>query len=148
MPALPTLFLDFDGVLHPNHAEPGQLFGRAPLLADALQGCDVAIVISSSWRFQWDLQDLRARLPIGLQAKVIEATGPAHIGRHARWHEISAYCTAHGISNWRALDDAFFEFPKDCQTLIVCEGGRGLQAAQCESLKRWLMKTPAARLNP
>lgn len=64
---------------------------------------------------------------------------PAHIGRHARWHEISAYCTANSITNWRALDDASFEFPKDCEQLIRCDGGRGLQDAQCESLRRWLL---------
>jgi hypothetical protein len=46
---------------------------------------------------------------------VTGVTGPAHIGRHARWHEISAYRTANSIANWRALDDAFFEFPKDCE---------------------------------
>lgn len=72
---------------------------------------------------------------------------PAHIGRHARWHEISAYCTANSITNWRALDDAFFEFPKDCEQLIRCDGGRGLQDAQYESLRHWLIKTPAPRLS-
>jgi hypothetical protein len=63
MPSPPTLFLDFDGVLHPNHAQDHQLFVWAPLLADALEGCQVDIVISSSWRFQWDLPHIRTRLP-------------------------------------------------------------------------------------
>ncbi len=139
MPSPPTLFLDFDGVLHPNHAQDHQFFGRAPLLADALEGCQVDIVISSSWRFQWDLPHIRTRLPASLQPMVTGVTGPAHIGRHARWHEISAYCTANGIKNWRALDDAVFEFPKDCEQLIRCDGGRGLQDAQCDSLRCWLL---------
>jgi len=46
MPAPPTLFLDFDGVLHPNLADPGQLFKQAPLLADALDGHALQIVVS------------------------------------------------------------------------------------------------------
>ena len=143
MPAPPTLFLDFDGVLHPNLADPGQLFKQAPLLADALDGHALQIVVSSSWRFQVDLAGLRSVLPQRLRGKVCDVTGPAHIGRHARWHEIRAYCAAGGITNWRALDDAFFKFPKDCEQWIVCEGSRGLQAAQCESLRRWLLARPA-----
>ena len=37
-----------------------------------------------------------------------------------------------------ALDDAFFEFPKSREELIICDGGWGLQVAQCERLRRWL----------
>ncbi len=110
------------------------MFSRALLLAQALEGLHVDIVVSSSWRFQWELPHLRSLLPAALQVKVRGVTGPAYVGRHARWHEINAYCAAKGVTNWRALDDAFFEFPKDCEQLILCEGGRGLQAPQCESL--------------
>jgi len=35
-----TLFLDFDGVLHPNLALPDQYFGRLPLLEQALGNAD------------------------------------------------------------------------------------------------------------
>ena len=115
------------------------MFSRALLLAQALEGLHVDIVVSSSWRFQWELPHLRSLLPAALQVKVRGVTGPAYVGRHARWHEINAYCAAKGVTNWRALDDAFFEFPKDCEQLILCEGGRGLQAPQCESLRRWLL---------
>lgn len=115
------------------------MFSRAPLLAQALEGLHVDIVVSSSWRFQWELPRLRELLPADLQAKVRGITGPAHVGRHARWHEINTYCAAQGVANWRALDDAFFEFPKDCEQLILCEGGRGLEGLQCERLRRWLL---------
>jgi hypothetical protein len=135
----PVLFLDFDGVLHPNLAAEGQMFSRAPLLEQALEGLHVDIVVSSSWRFQWELPHLRALLPAALQAKVRGVTGPAYVGRHARWHEINAYCAAKGVAHWRALDDAFFEFPKDCEQLILCEGGRGLEGLQCDRIRRWLL---------
>lgn len=135
----PIVFLDFDGVLHPNFAAEGQLFCKMPLLADALNGLPADIVISSSWRFQWELPRLQSVFPAALQPKVRGVTGAAHVGRHARWNEINAYCAAQGIANWRALDDAFFEFPKDCEHLILCEGGRGLEASQCEQLRHWLL---------
>jgi hypothetical protein len=46
------LFLDFHGVLHPSPCPDGALFGRAPLLADALRDApqDVRVVIASTWR--------------------------------------------------------------------------------------------------
>jgi len=59
MPAPPTLFLDFDGILHPNLADPGQLFKQAPLLADALDGHALQIVVSSSLWFQFEPPSLR-----------------------------------------------------------------------------------------
>jgi hypothetical protein len=99
MSIAPVLFLDFDGVLHPNLAAEGQMFSRAPLLAQALEGLHVDIVVSSSWRFQWELAHLRALLPAALQAKVRGVTGPAYVGRHARWHEINAYCLPKGVAN-------------------------------------------------
>lgn len=69
MSIAPVLFLDFDGVLHPNLAAEGQMFSRAPLLAQALEGLHVDIVVSSSWRFQWELAQLRALLPAALQGE-------------------------------------------------------------------------------
>ena len=44
------LYLDFDGVLHPNSFDKGKAFCLMPLLERALSGSDVRIVVSSSWR--------------------------------------------------------------------------------------------------
>jgi hypothetical protein len=43
-----ALFLDFDGVLHPNLAAPQERFVRLPLLLEAIGDHPVDIVISSS----------------------------------------------------------------------------------------------------
>ena len=138
--ATPTLFLDFDGVLHPNLASPPQRFARMPMLLEAIGDDPVDIVISSSWRFEWSLERIRRFFPMGLQARVVSTTGPAHIGRHARWNEITTYCVGAGISNWRALDDARFEFPDSCEQLIACEGSRGLEAEQRDRVRGWLAR--------
>lgn len=136
--SVPTLFLDFDGVLHPNHSPPGQLFSRAPLLIEAIGGSRLDIVVSSSWRFGQRLTGLRALLPEEIRSRVVGVTGQAHIGRHARWHEIARYCSDEGLSNWRALDDASFEFPDSCDQLILCDGGHGLRATQVAAIQFWL----------
>lgn len=135
-----ALFLDFDGVLHPNMAAPHQRFSRLPLLVQTLQGCEVEIVISSSWRFEWSLPEMKAHFPTSVRHQVVDTTGPAFIGRHARWREITDYCSLQGLSDWRALDDARFEFPDPCAQLIGCEGSRGLEATQCEKIRQWLGK--------
>lgn len=79
------LFLDFDGVLHPDEAylvkgrpvlrAEGALFMWAPLLADTLKNYPgLQIVLSTSWAR--DLRFARARsfLPPDLQQRVIGAT--------------------------------------------------------------------------
>ena len=136
----PALFLDFDGVLHPNLSAPEQRFVRLPMLADALGESDVQIIVSSSWRFEWSLARLKSLFPEPIQTRVIGTTGPAHIGRHARWNEINACCTQRRLTNWRALDDAYFEFPDPCEQLIRCEGSRGIGQAECEALVAWLRR--------
>ncbi len=134
----PALFLDFDGVLHPNLSAPEQRFVRLPMLADALGESDVQIIVSSSWRFEWSLSQLKALFPESIRMRVVGTTGPAHIGRHARWNEIKTYCSNQRLTNWRALDDAHFEFPNPCEQLIRCEGSRGIGQAQCDALRTWL----------
>ena len=133
-----TLFLDFDGMLHPNLAAPQERFARLPLLLEAIGDHPADIVISSSWRFEWSLRQLRGFFPAAVRAAIVSTTGSAFIGRHARWNEITAYCSAAGISNWRALDDARFEFPDPCAELIACEGSRGIESVQQQSIRKWL----------
>jgi hypothetical protein len=138
MTSQPHLFLDFDGVLHPNLPQPGQHMTKLPLLAAALQGTAVQIVISSSWRFHHDLDALCASFPDELRQRVVGITGEPHVGRHARWHEITHYVRTHRLRNWRSLDDSRFDFPNPCEELIWCEGSRGLEQPQVASLIRWL----------
>lgn len=60
------LFLDFDGVLHPQYdGEPtpvSELFCHLPRFESILQDFpSVEIVISSTWRNQFTLEELRSR---------------------------------------------------------------------------------------
>ena len=60
MTPLITLFLDFDGVLHPQGATTDRLFERAGLLQVCLQQTEnVEVVISSSWAEYYPLEKMR-----------------------------------------------------------------------------------------
>jgi hypothetical protein len=133
------IFLDFDGVLHPSHFAGAAPFSRATLLEETLALFSPKIVISSSWRFTHSLASLKAKLPSYLAQRVIDVTGPAVIGKHARYQEI----TAHAYSNdalvqWRALDDSYWEFPSNCQELIRCNPNTGIGPKEVAQLSSWL----------
>ncbi len=138
-----TLFLDFDGVLHPTLATPKQLFGKAPMLVEVIERWQPWVVISSSWRFHFSLEEILSRLPAAVAIQVLGKTGEAHIGKHARWNEILDYCSRHHAAEWRALDDSAFEFPADCQELIRCDGAVGLTDLEVARLESWLSGVPS-----
>ena len=114
-------------------------FCRLPLLEEVLVNTDVDIVISSSWRFQYSLDELKGKLG-QLGPKVVGATGDPHVGRHARYNEILQYVERYNISNWRALDDASFEFPSNEMRLIVCDPNAGVGEFQLMQLAQWLQR--------
>jgi len=82
------------------------------MLVEAIGDQTVEIVISSSWRFEWSIDELREFFPAALRSRIVSATRSAYIGRHARWNEITAYCEAFGIGNWRALNVAGRDGPR------------------------------------
>jgi hypothetical protein len=134
----PTLFLDFDGVLHSGQANPADYFCKMPLFVEAIGDAHIQIVISSSWRFQRNYEEIEGLFPDSIRSKLVGTTGDAFIGRHARWTEIKTYVRDRRISNWRALDDSRFEFPNPCSELIWCEGSRGLEQGQVTEIRGWL----------
>lgn len=135
------LYLDFDGVLHPNHCTPAQWLSHLPALSDCLSGIrfEVKIVISSSWRFHYDTKELVARFPVQLRSKVVGTTGEAFIGKHSRYEEIQAHLNQYNRGMpWCALDDCAWEFPSPCPELILCDGSKGLDTAVLAELTRRL----------
>ena len=132
-----VLFLDFDGVLHPT-SHGSTLFSQMNLLEDALGNEACQIVISSSWRFHMDFAKLKGYFSTGVRERILRVTGEPYIGAYARFHEINAYVLEQGIADWRALDDAYWEFPKDCSQLIRCNPNTGLTASEVNRLQSWL----------
>jgi hypothetical protein len=135
------IFLDFDGVLHPNFCQEGEYFSRTGCLIEALEGFAdrVEVIISSSWRFHWPADVLLQKLPAALAPLVVGFTPEVDPGRHQRYREIHAYLKyRRGHVDWRALDDAETEFPKGCAELIRCDGRTGLDDTTAARLRLWL----------
>jgi hypothetical protein len=131
----PRLFLDFDGVLHPDDVylvggrpvlkAPGALLMWAPLLETALTAHPaVRIVLSTSWARWRGYARARRALPQQLRERVIGATwhsamgrsdgGPntSHWAHHQTWWDratryaqIRRYVSQAGVRHWVAIDD-------------------------------------------
>ncbi len=77
------LFLDIDGVLHPDPAPTRHYFCRLPLLEEILMDFDkVQIVISSVWRLDWaeeseQIKGMREHFSLALKNRIVGAT-PDH----------------------------------------------------------------------
>ena len=135
-----VLFVDFDGVFHPT-SHGSNLLSQLPLLESAIESHDCALVISSSWRFHLEIDDLKKHFSSSVRNKIVGVTGEAYIGAYARFHEINAYVDLHGVSDWRALDDSYWEFPDKCPNLIRRNPNTGVTVNKLEKLSVWLSRT-------
>ena len=72
-----VLFLDFDGVVHPDGAEIDRFFGCAPLIETVLLEFEsVQVIISSSWREVHPLKEIREFFAPDIAARIVGATPP------------------------------------------------------------------------
>jgi hypothetical protein len=132
------LFLDFDGVLHPSNYPQGSKFSRIQLLEEVLSVSFCEIVISSSWRFHYSIVDLKKILGNKIGSLIIGSTGDIFQSKYARYDEITEWIALHKICDWRALDDSKFEFPDNCENLILCDSSKGIESLQITTLQDWL----------
>jgi hypothetical protein len=161
-----VLFLDIDGVLHPDGPGDYQDFSCLPLFCDALRAADapgrVPIVISSAWRHTQRLTDIRSHFPADIGPRVVGVTpdladpattaigSPAPIDRAAtgtyrRQGEITAWIRRNAPKGqWLALDDRSSGFEQDCPNLFLVPGtsrdggGPGITASVAADLGRRL----------
>ena len=144
-----VLFLDFDGVAHPELPDADDLFGQLQLIERVLRDFPtVEIVISSSWRLHHDLADLRSNFSFDIAPRVIDVTplpwtdrdGVKPPGRRQR--EIEAWLDRErpGGVPWLAIDDRAEWFDKDCPNLFLTNSLRGFQPIQVEDLRQTLVR--------
>ena len=129
------LFLDFDGVLHPAFCKERDYFCHMPLFTAVMrEHPEVRIVISSTWRLVYPLEELRKAFPADIAARVIGET-PDHEGK-LRHVEIVHYLKLYAREDapWIALDDDHFGFPDHCPNLVRCDGVVGLTPATIDTL--------------
>ncbi len=119
------IFLDFDGVLHPNavYAIPnqplqlkayGELFMHAPILEEALAPYpEVKIVLSTSWVRALGYNRTLKKMPAKLKEQVIGATwhkqmrhgGQDPFNHMSRYEQIAWHVRRNGVKRWLAIDD-------------------------------------------
>lgn len=148
-----VLYLDFDGVLHPDavyrHPKrgifldaaqaPGRwLFEWADVLIEALEPYpQVRIVLSTSWVRVLGYSRARASLPQRLSERVVGATfhsrvhrfaeRPFRLGIPARGVEVSRDAHRRAPLEWVAVDDAREGWAAwDLERIVFCDPSAGL----------------------
>jgi hypothetical protein len=143
-----VLFLDFDGVTHPEPCFQDNVFCRLDLIEAVVRDfAPVEIVITSSWRDHYPLDILREEFALDLRSRVVGVTpsiknpspdwlcggAPAH---EREW-EIETWLTANRPvgTPWLGIDDRPHWFRENCPNLLVTNSRVGFQPVQQQTLR-------------
>ena len=165
-----VLFLDFDGVLHPDAVylsrqgptlkADGTLFMWAPILINLLVDFPmISLVLSTSWVRHLGYKKTLAYLPGELQKRVIGATWHSSMAKNwvdenlwdgkTRYDHICRYAARSQLRDWIALDDDIQGWTEDsAQRLIACSPDLGLIAAQTQAELRTRLGKMCSFPNP
>jgi hypothetical protein len=161
-----VLFLDIDGVLHPDGPGDYDDFSCLPSFCAVLRAADpagaVPIVVTSAWRHTQRLDDIKINFPSDLRLQIVGVTpdwsqastawmacGASHdvvpYSRHRRQGEIVAWISRNAPgSAWLAVDDRAMGFVEQCPHLFLVHGsikdggGPGITPSVAIDLKRRL----------
>jgi hypothetical protein len=142
------LFLDFDGVLHPDFARGPALFSARPLLWQLLDACPhIEVVFSTSWREIHPVDELigyvtsgggerHARRFIGTTPRIVTERGANIAQCYLREAEINLWLLGNGQKDrpWIALDDFTEYFSPACPNLVAIDHVTGLKPEHLEGL--------------
>ena len=136
---MPVMFLDFDGVLHPEFCHESRHFVCMNHLVNACGEREALdIVISSTWRHAIDLPGLKARFPEALARRIIGVT-PAYAALRDLPHKVMPFereaeclgwmrANRPGHTTWIAVDDRPWLYRPFCPELFLVTGKTGLDA--------------------
>lgn len=148
----PVLYLDFDGVLHPDEVyrirgklvlrcDGMNLFEWAPLLIEQLEPYPgIRIVLSTSWVRVLGFNEARGWLPEALQRRVIGATWHREMDQNwwqmlSRHQQVSLHARRHKVARWLAIDDDIEDWPKAHRApLVATDGMLGIAAPDTHRL--------------
>ena len=137
MSTMPILFLDFDGVLHPEHCHESKHFCCLPILEEVLREVpECKVVITSTWRLERSFEALLRRFSPDIAAMVEGVTPrycdlkntPDTLVSYQREAECNAWLWANDMpySSWVALDDRSWLYRPFCKSLFLVNGRTGL----------------------
>jgi hypothetical protein len=135
------LFLDFDGVLHPEFCHESRHFCCLPVLEDVVrQVPDCELVITSTWRLQQPFERLHERFSSDVAARIVGVTPrigelidvPHPLISYEREAECNAWLRTHDRAYlpWLAVDDRPWLYRPFCKSLFLVEGRTGLTPLQ------------------
>lgn len=153
------VFLDFDGVLHPESVErKSELLCRLPLVESVLREFPRAgIVISSTWRLNWrdpgaaTLQ-MRQHFSPDIAPRVLGVTpnhlyldrkaAPGGLPLYPRQWECESWLGAHRAPGtpWLALDDRAYWFRPYCENLMEFEADTAFTPEHQDELRARLQE--------
>lgn len=145
------LFLDFDGVTHPEICRDLEYFCNvetilAAIKSEELTPDEFGIVLSTSWIYSHKFDIMEDFLGPELMKYVLGANSefyPGHEGvitePNIRYRECRVFLEKNGLLHrdvkWVALDDMKGHFPVDCEELIHCNKKFGVSADSDALLK-------------
>lgn len=140
-----VLFLDFDGVLHPQYeglpTPAEEVFCHLSRFEAVMRDFPaVQIVVSSSWRFTHTLDQMRTHFSPDIAARIIGTTPQLDTDAYLptrREQEILSWLGATGNEDvpWIALDDASWQFQLCRDRLVACTWYTGLDDAAADKLR-------------
>lgn len=139
------LFLDFDGVTHPEPYAQESAFQQLPFIEAVVRDmAGVEIVITSSWRESHSLKVLREFFALDIRPLVAGVTpdiwNPALAPPFVRESECMAWLAANRPvgTRWLAIDDRPSWFQPNCPNLLVTDTTQGFLQTQIEDLRHKL----------
>jgi hypothetical protein len=138
-----VLFLDIDGVLNRTGFSPPATVGMrdwiepelAARLSSVLEAIGAQIVLSTSWRIETGLDELRADLhSVGIDGSLLIGATP-DLDDDERWPEIDAWMREHEVAPESVviLEDFYEMGPLTART-VMTDPGRGLDEAAASAI--------------
>lgn len=148
-----VIYLDFDGVLHPNAVyKPLELRAPGSLMmhSGALESClapypNAKLVLSTNWVYVFGIEVALSHLTPTLRARVIGSTWSKPEGdeaiepfsRMTRFQQIMSHVTRNNIKRWIAIDDlhsGYQEWPLEYKKkLVLTEQSIGMGCAEAQA---------------
>ncbi len=131
------LFLDFDGVTHPEVCTKPELFQALPHIEEVLRGLpQVEIVISSAWRLQHTMEELLQPFAADMAPRVVGVTPcikrfsgdwlPNGLEDFSRECECVSWLRKNRPgAHWLAIDDIDHWFRPGCSDLLLTDPTEG-----------------------
>ena len=136
----PVLFLDFDGVLHPDAVyrtkyglylkAEGELFQWATLLEKALAAApEIQVVLSTTWVRVLGYRQACSYLPPAVAARIVGGTWHRRYAREDGWdrewllmtrfEQVQHYTQRRSVTHWVALDNDAEGWPEEKRAQLV-----------------------------